>query len=110
LATTLPKRHWIASGDRRWLLAVLGVVLITASHPLLWYPGRKEVWVAPLALGLVLTAWLGLRLVPLLFCQFFLADFLLRPGGAGLLPCLTDALLLSGEIALGWECYHHQDG
>jgi PAS domain S-box-containing protein len=110
LAPTLPNRHWIASGDRRWLLAVLGLILMTACHPLLWDPGRKEVWFAPLALGLVLTAWLGLRLVPLLFCQLFLAELILRPGGTGVLPCVTDALLLSGEIALGWWCYHHQAG
>jgi PAS domain S-box-containing protein len=68
------------------------------------------VWFAPLALGLVLTAWVGLRLVPLLFCQFFLAELMLRPSGTGVLPCITDALLLSGEIALGWWCYRYQAG
>jgi PAS domain S-box-containing protein len=103
------QRQLLPGQHRRWLLAVVGLVWMTLSEPLLWQPERKESWSAPLGIGLVLTAWLGLRLLPLIFCQFLLAHLVLR-WNEGLAPALLHAILGSATIGGGWWCYHHQAG
>jgi PAS domain S-box-containing protein len=91
------------------LLAIGGLVLMTAWQVLFCPPGPHESCVATLGLGVVLTAWLGFPVVPAIFAQILLSQLALR-WHEGVGSALLHALLTSAAIAGGWWCYHHQAG
>src|SRR5262249_48358885 len=47
--------------DRRWLLAVVGALLLHIGHPIGWHGARAELGLPALGVGLALVAWLGPR-------------------------------------------------
>ncbi|HYT88365.1 MAG TPA: PAS domain S-box protein [Gemmataceae bacterium] len=90
--------------DRRKLLALLGLPLLFLSDPRLWH-GNHALWLAPVGLGLALTAWVGLWAAGLVALAALLAGL---AGGGTDWPVLTviEAVVLGGVVGLGWWCYH----
>ena len=84
---------------RPWLLLVAGLVLFHLSAI---YLGKEPgLWLAPLGLGLVLTAWVGLWAVFPLFADLFIVLAWSGDWSAA----LVDSFLLATQIALSWWCY-----
>jgi PAS domain S-box-containing protein len=88
--------------QRRWLAAALGLGLF---HLCFWLAGRQDgLWLPGLGLGIVLVAWFGYRVTPLLAIDLFLLSWLSAPE-RGAVHHTLDALLLTAQIALSWWCY-----
>jgi PAS domain S-box-containing protein len=80
-------------------LLVAGLVLFHLSAI---YLGKEPgLWLAPLGLGLVLTAWVGLWAVFPLFADLFIVLAWSGDWSAA----LVDSFLLATQIALSWWCY-----
>jgi PAS domain S-box-containing protein len=100
--------------DRRWLLAVAGLVLLHLVQPLAWGGSPPDLWFAPLGLGLALVAWLGPRAALLVVLDRLLVGLqaLLQgtpagwgDGGMALAGHGWEALLDGGEVLAAWWCY-----
>ncbi|HYV39037.1 MAG TPA: PAS domain S-box protein [Gemmataceae bacterium] len=92
--------------DRRWLLAVAGLLLVALSNPLPWNLGRTALLSAPLGLGLALIAWLGYRVLALISLVLLLLPIVVRGATSDIWrEAIADALLTSAEIGVGWWCY-----
>ena len=98
-------RTILSPPDRRWLLAIVGLSLLAASHPLLWHVWQAKMLFAPLGIGLALTAWLGFGIVPGIALVLLLLQTCLRPEGTTIWTASADALLTTAEIAGGWWFY-----
>jgi ubiquinone/menaquinone biosynthesis C-methylase UbiE/PAS domain-containing protein len=64
--------------------------------------GKEDgLWFAPIGIGLVLIAWLGSWMVPLLFADFLLVRLL--PGRQG--HPLADSAIFALQAGVSWWCY-----
>jgi PAS domain S-box-containing protein len=104
--------------DRRWLLALVGFLLLYLGHPPVWDRSLPGLWLAPAGLGVALVAWLGARAALLLAGAGVLAaaqGLLIgphAPAGSGLagLAAAADGLVVAGEIWLAWWAYRRAGG
>ena len=87
------------ASNRPWLLLVPGLLLFHLSAVYFGYePG---LWLAPVGLGLALTAWVGRWTVLLLF-----ADLVVVKAWSGdIWLGLVESFFLAFEVWLSWECY-----
>jgi PAS domain S-box-containing protein len=81
------------------LLLAFGLLLFHLSAV---YLGKEPgLWLAPLGLGILLTAWLGWWAVLPLFADLFLVKLWSAEWSAA----LVDSFALSAEIGFSWWCY-----
>jgi PAS domain-containing protein len=84
---------------RAWPLIAGGLGVLSAS---VVFAGREDgLWFAPIGIGLALTAWLGLWMVPLIFADFLLLRLATGEWGYA----LADSILLAFQVGLSWWCY-----
>lgn len=86
---------------RSWPLLIAGLVLFHASLLLAGDPGG--LWLAPLGLGIALTAWLGFWVVGLLFIDVLFAQLVAQRDFG---HALVEAILLAGQVGVSWWSYH----
>jgi PAS domain S-box-containing protein len=110
LHVTRQDRSFTMPRDRRWLMAVVGLLLLGCSHPLLWHTWHSKMLFAPVGLGLALTAWLGYRIVPGIVLVLLILQTCFRPEGSTFWQLTADALLTGAEIGCGWWCYRRAGG
>ncbi|MFO0967483.1 MAG: ATP-binding protein [Gemmataceae bacterium] len=90
----LPKRVGILLG--------VGLVAFHLAHLL---AGPEEgLWLPALGIGFVLTAWLDLRVVPLLAIDAILARLMIRENHSILQVC-CDGLLFGAQVGVSWWAY-----
>src|SRR5690242_12772452 len=77
-----------------------------------FYLGNEDrYWLPGLGLGIVLLAWLGWRILPVLALEVLLARWLNPPhADASLMLILRDTLLHTLTIAVSWWLYHEIAG
>lgn len=91
-----------APTSRRWLVAGAGLLVF---HVCSLIAGKEEgLWLPGMGLGLVLVAWLGVRIVPLLAIDLFLSRAVFRTQDS-IVHILGDSVLLAAEMGLSWWLY-----
>jgi PAS domain S-box-containing protein len=81
------------------------VALFLVSQPTWWRTESEALWFPSVGLGLVIVAWLGWRGLLTAAATLLLLRLALAPRENAFLTAL-DVLLLAGELAAGWVCYH----
>ena len=108
---------------RAWLsirspfcLGAVGLVMLLATHPLMWGRPVPASWLPMAGLGLALIAWFGFRATLLVFVATLLANAAALLYAPSLLPAagapgwflgIADAVLTAGELHLAWACYQY---
>ena len=87
------------ASNRPWLLLVPGLLLFHLSA--VYFGQEPGLWLAPLGLGLVLTAWVGWWTLLFLFADLFLV----KAWSGDWSAALVDSFFLAAEIAFSWWCY-----
>jgi len=96
------------------LVAAVGLLLLHLGNPLVWRHPLPVWWFPPAGLGLALVAWLGPRMVLLVFADVLLvalqAHLLHTPtiwgdGWLRLPGAVGEAVTVSAEILAAWGCY-----
>jgi PAS domain S-box-containing protein len=106
LEKTVPQQPPVRTGALPrgpWILAGAGLILFHLAW--LWQGDAASFWLPGLGLGIVLFAWLGWQVLPLLAVDLFLVRWLTR-GDSGVPLALADTLLHASQIALSWWLYH----
>jgi PAS domain S-box-containing protein len=96
--------------DRRWLVAVIGLLVLGCSHPVTWHAWHSRMLFAPLGLGLALTAWLGYSILPGIILVLLILQTSFRPEGTSFWQFAADALLTGAEIGFSWWFYRRAGG
>ena len=90
------------ASNRRWLLIALGICVFFLSY--LLGGAENGLWVPAIGVGIVLTAWTGYWIVPLLVVVSLLVTLFFP--NESIFKLLLDALFLGGQISLGWWTFH----
>jgi PAS domain S-box-containing protein len=106
-----PPTHLLA--DRRWLLALVGGLLLHIGQPIGWHGARAELGLPALGVGLALVAWLGPRALLLVAITSLTATaqawLLHLPLGDGawsvVVNALFESVLEAGSLYAIWAFY-----